>query len=187
MSESSKATEQAGSNNAERQALVVTAVGPDRSGLVKDLASYVRERGGNIEDTRMSKLGGEFAVLLLVTGSEEALSRLEQVEALEKSLSISCFTKRTNTAPPEGALYELEASGFDQPGIVEAVSQVLAEKKVNVTSFSSRVENVPLTGTLMFFLNAEIALPAGVLVHELEGALAATCERENLEYILQKA
>lgn len=187
MSESSKATGQGGADLGARQALVITALGPDRPGLVKDLASHVREHGGNIEDTRMSKLGGEFAVLLLVTGGEKALSDLEEFTSLEKNLGISCFSKRTSTSPAEGALYELEASGFDQPGIVEAVSQVLAEKKVNVTSFSSRVENVPLTGTLMFFLNAEVALPEGVLIHELEGALAAVCERENLEYILQKA
>lgn len=172
----------------DRPALVLTALGPDRPGIVKEIASYVRRHGGNIEDTRMSKLGGEFAVLVLITGQDESISKLEQsLSELDVALSISCFMKRTTTSPPSGTLYQLEASGFDQPGIVESVTHVLAEKGVNVTSFSSRVENVPLTGTAMFFLDAQISLPDGMLIRELDGALSAMCERENLEYILQQA
>lgn len=188
MTDSTQAPHANPSLGPSRPALVLTALGPDRPGIVKEIASYVRRHGGNIEDTRMSKLGGEFAVLVLITGQDESISKLEQsLSELDVALGISCFMKRTLTSPPSGTLYQLEASGFDQPGIVESVSQVLAEKGVNVTSFSSRVENVPLTGTAMFFLDAQISLPEGMLIRELDGALSAMCERENLEYILQQA
>ncbi len=188
MTDSSHAPSANSAPGPTRPALVLTALGPDRPGIVKEIASYVRRHGGNIEDTRMSKLGGEFAVLVLVTGQLESISQLEKsLSELDAALGISCFMRRTTTTPASGTLYQLEASGFDQPGIVENVSQVLAEKGVNVTSFSSRVENVPLSGTAMFFLDAQISLPDGMLIRELEGALSAVCERENLEYILQQA
>ena len=50
----------------DRGYVVLTAVGPDRPGLVNALASLIRDAGANIEDSRMAILGGEFAVILLI-------------------------------------------------------------------------------------------------------------------------
>ncbi len=52
--------------------LVLTAVGPDRPGLVSEISSMVLSAGANLEDSRMAILGGEFALLVLVSGDEKA-------------------------------------------------------------------------------------------------------------------
>jgi len=47
--------------------LVLTLTGPDRIGIVEKVTGLLLERGGNVETSRMARLGGEFAVLMLVS------------------------------------------------------------------------------------------------------------------------
>lgn len=167
---------------------MLTAVGPDRPGLVSALSSWIREAGANLEDTRMAQLGGEFALILLLTGPPEALERVEGLgPRIERELGLTCTGRRTNpVVPPSGALaYRLKVSGIDRPGIVQRVSGVLAPRSINVASLSSRVANAPLTGTPMFHLDATLQIPSGVALSELRTALATTCDEENLDFSLE--
>lgn len=173
-----------------RPGLVVTAVGPDRPGLVKEFAGHIRKLGGNIEDTRMSKLGGEFAVLVLVTGDAAALSELKATSTqLESALGVTCFFHDTSTvaSSSDTSLFIFHASGLDHPGIVESITDVLAARSINVTSFTSWIENAPLTGTPVFVIEAELDVPKEANHQELKSSLAEVCARENLEFSLEKA
>lgn len=172
-------------HNAARPGLVITAVGPDRPGLIFDLSTQITSHGANIEDTRMSKLGGMFAVLMLVTGTESALSELlsERLQ-LERSLGINCFLAPTHaSASPVSELWRFSTTGIDRPGIVAIVSELLAKNGVNVTSFLSRIENAPLSGTPLFVLEAECVVAEGTSKPIIESTLKAACEREGLELI----
>lgn len=171
-----------------RPSLVITAVGPDRPGLVSALSAWIREAGANLADARMAQLGGEFALILLVTGLPEALLRVEGLRnRIEGELNLSFFSRMTSSSPPPpGALpYRLRVSGIDRPGIVQSVSGVLAPRGINVASLSSRVANAPLTGTPMFSLEAALQVPGSVTLSELRAALAATCDEENLDFSLE--
>lgn len=173
---------------AGRTGLVVTALGPDRPGLVNRLAAFVGRAGCNIEDARMAKLGGEFAVLVFVTGSTDALSNLEAGRAdIERELSVTCFMKPTTDALPGGdsLVYHLTASGLDRPGIVESVSEVLASRSINVASLTSRVTYAPWSGTPVFQLEAELQVPSGVPLRQLKDELTDACARENLDFTLE--
>jgi len=59
------------------QLIVISALGSDRPGIVESLSRAVLEHNGNILDSRMTVLGGEFAVLMLVSGSDATLDQLE--------------------------------------------------------------------------------------------------------------
>jgi glycine cleavage system transcriptional repressor len=160
-------------------------VGPDRPGLVRELAGHIRKLGGNIEDTRMSKLGGEFAVLVLVTGDAAALGELKaSAPQLESALGVSCFVRDTSTGARSigTSLFNFRASGVDHPGIVESITEVLAVRSINVTSFTSWIENAPLTGTPMFVIDVEVELPGKADYQELVSSLGEACARENLEF-----
>lgn len=181
-------TQPSAADGESRKCLVLTAIGPDRPGLVNALSGVIREAGANLEDTRMAQLGGEFALILLVTGSEGALAAVESQEPrIEKKLGLTCFSKRTTpSAPAADSLgYRMRVSGIDRPGIVLQVSGVLAQRGINVTSLSSRVANAPLTGTPMFYLDAVLQVPGGVALSELRRALGATCDEENLDFSLE--
>jgi glycine cleavage system transcriptional repressor len=172
----------------ERAGLVMTWIGPDRPGLVSQIAAFVREAGGNIEDTRMAKLGGEFAVLMFVSGPEATLRALEtQSGPLRGKLELTSFTKRTHVGPTpnQTLVYTITVNALDRAGIVEAVTRVLADHSINVVSLSSRVEPAPWSGSPLFELSAELHVPGDVALATLRRELDRTSERENLDYTLK--
>jgi glycine cleavage system transcriptional repressor len=172
----------------ERRYKVLTAVGRDRPGLVQKIASAIHESGANLEDSRMAILGGEFALILLLSGSADAVSKAnERVRELGGELALRVFMDDTAKAPQGAFLpYRLKVSGFDHPGIVAAVTRVLASRAVNVASLESRVQYAPESGTPMFLLGAELQVPSEEVLGALRAELVATCEDESLEFTLER-
>ena len=172
----------------ERRYKVLTAVGRDRPGLVQKIASAIHEADANLEDSRMAILGGEFALILLLSGSPFAVAKAtERVRELGTELSLRVFLDDTAKAPQAAFLpFHLKVTGFDHPGIVAAVTRVLASRAVNVASLESRVQHAPESGTPMFLLSAELQVPSPEVLGALRAELVATCEDESLEFILEE-
>jgi glycine cleavage system transcriptional repressor len=168
--------------------LVLTAVGPDRPGLVSEIAAAIHGAGANLEDSRMAILGGEFALLLLLSGPESAASAVEKAAApLGERLGLRVVSKRTGRGHAKNFLpYRISVSGFDRPGIVLRVSEILARRGVNVASLESHLAYAPLSGTPMFVLDAELQVPSEVALAELRRELSAECEEENLDLSLER-
>ena len=51
-----------------REELILSATEPDRPGLVAELTGYIAECECNIEDSRVSVLGGHAGLMFLVSG-----------------------------------------------------------------------------------------------------------------------
>lgn len=171
----------------EKTYLVLTAVGPDRPGLVSDLAAAIHAGGANLEDSRMAILGGEFALLMLVSGSEAAAAAVERAAGpLGEKLGLRVLSKRTERGPQKHFLpYRIGVTGVDRPGIVSRVSEILARRGVNVASLESRIAYAPLSGTPMFVLEAELQVPSEVALAELRRELTKQCDDENLDLSLE--
>jgi glycine cleavage system transcriptional repressor len=174
--------------SSEKSYLVVTAIGPDRAGLVSELSSLIHAAGANLEDSRMAVLGGEFALLLLVSGPEPVLARAEaRLREGEAGLGLKLMLKRT-TGPRKVAGVSpcaIRVSGFDRPGIVQTVTSILARRGVNVTALESRVAHAPESGTPLFVLEAELEVPSEIALAALREELSSKCEDENLDLLLQ--
>lgn len=173
---------------ADRGYMVFTAVGPDRAGLVNEISSAIHAAGANLEDSRMAILGGEFALILLLAGSPDALERVKQAGAtLEAKLGLRCVLKETRTPSGLGdhLLYRLRLTGVDRPGIVMAIAGLLASRGVNLASLESRVTYAPLSGTPMFVLEADLQVPSRLDLSGLRADVAARCEAENLDFTLE--
>lgn len=174
-------------DTSDKTYLVLTAVGPDRPGLVSEIASAIHGAGANLEDSRMAILGGEFALLLLLSGPERAATAVEQAALpLGERLGLRVLSKRTGPGRHRDFLpYRIGVTGLDRPGIVLRISEILARRGVNVASLESRVVYAPLSGTPLFVLEAELQLPSEVALSELRRELAAQCEEENLDVSLE--
>ncbi len=173
--------------DASKTMLVVTAVGPDRPGLVKAVSSVVLGAGASLSDSRMAILGGEFALLVLVEGGEAALAKVEAATpGLERELGLKILAKRTRAEAPRGGLrpYSIRVTGLDRPGIVHGVTDLLAARDINVAALESRVVNAPLTGTPMFVLDAKLQVPSEIALSELRRVLQTLCDDENLDFSL---
>jgi glycine cleavage system transcriptional repressor len=167
--------------------LVLTAVGPDRPGLVNRISALIHQAGANLEDSRMAILGGEFALLVLVSGPEAAVAKVEQqASRLEAELGLKLLSKRTKAETQRAFLpYGIRVSGVDRPGIVRAVADVFERRAINVASLESRVTYAPDSGTPLFFLEAELEVPSEASLSELRRALTALSDEENLDVALE--
>ena len=175
------------SDPSDKTYLVLTAVGPDRPGLVSEIASAIHGAGANLEDSRMAILGGEFALLLLLSGPEAAAAAIEKAAGpLGERLGLRVLSKRTARGQHRDFLpYRISVTGFDRPGIVLKISEILARRGVNVASLESRLAYAPLSGTPMFVLEAELQVPSEVALAELRRELSAQCDEENLDLSLE--
>jgi glycine cleavage system transcriptional repressor len=167
--------------------LVLTAVGPDRPGLVSEISSAVLAAGANLEDSRMAILGGEFALLVLVSGNEQAMREVEaRGDALGTRLGLRLLTKATTSRQPAHDFlpFQIRVTGVDRPGIVQRVTAVLAGRGVNVASLESRLEFAPESGTPMFILEANLQIPSALALEDLRRELSRACEEESWDYTL---
>lgn len=169
--------------------LLITAVGPDRPGIVDDLSGWIFESGLNIEESRMTQLGGEFAILMLVSDPEGKGTDLEsRRDAFEASSGLTLFIHAARPGPlPSGQPvlpYALTATALDHPGIVHRVTRLLRSHSINIVEAGTRTTPAPFTGTPIFRLDIEMDIPAGVSLARLREELRALGEQENIDFDL---
>jgi glycine cleavage system regulatory protein len=146
--------------------LVMTIISPDRTGLVEAIARAVADHGGNWLESRMCRLGGEFAGILRIEIPEEKRDvLLEELQILEANgVQIVLRADRSGaslSAAASGQQAKLEVVGADRPGIVREISSALARSNVNVEEFSSEITSAPMSGEPLFKAGARLQLPPG--------------------------
>ena len=139
--------------------LVITLVGADRTGLVESVARVVAEHDGNWLESRMCRLGGEFAGILRVEIPAEKKSAL--LAALQKISGLNVVIQPTQSAVVAalGRQTKLEIVGSDRPGIVREITSALARANVNVEEFFSELVSAPMSGETLFKAIARLQLP----------------------------
>ena len=170
------------------QQLVISAIGQDRKGLVSQLSKAIVENGANILDSRMTILGGEFAILILVTAPWNALAKLEQhLPTLAQELDLTLISKRTNTAEPsEPALpYHVEVVAIDQPGIVKEIAGFFSEQGVNIHDLNTIRYQAAHTGTPLFSISMTLNVPATLSLSELRERFFSLCDDQNIDGIIE--
>ena len=139
--------------------LVMTIIGPDKTGLVESIARAVAAHGGNWLESRMCRLGGEFAGILRVELPAEKKSPLLAALQRISGLTVTVRDDETKVAPAPARLTRLEIIGHDRPGIVREITSALARAGVNVEEFSSEVASAPMSGEDLFKASARLQLP----------------------------
>jgi len=150
--------------------LVMTIISPDRTGLVESIARVVAAQGGNWLESRMCRLGGEFAGLLRIeipAANKAAL--LDALQSLQQDgLQILIRADQSAAAGVSGRQTKLEIVGSDRPGIVREITSALARAGVNVEEFSSEVVSAPMSGETLFKACARLRLPENCNVAALK-------------------
>jgi glycine cleavage system regulatory protein len=145
--------------------LVMTVIGSDRPGLVQMVAARVADHGGNWLESRMCRLGGQFAGILRV--EVETKRRDELVNAL-RTLEVDGLRVIIHAEGAaaeqraQGALARIELVGTDRPGILRSVSGVFAAHGVNVEELESERVNAAMDGGMLFQARATVFVPANV-------------------------
>lgn len=171
----------------ERQFMVLSALGPDKPGLVAEVTRFLSDHGANVEDSRMAVLGGEFGILLLFSaaGEEHLRAVVEEAKLLEKTTGLTVMFRPT-VSPEEhrkaaAVPCRITASALDQEGIVRAISQALYRAGVNIVSMQTHAYHAPVTGSPLFGLEASVDVPQGVSVTGMRQALEEVAVRHGFD------
>lgn len=164
---------------------VLTLTGPDRIGIVDALTRLLLDRGANVETSRMARLGGEFAMLMLVSvGSEQITSIDEDLLGLAAQ-GYKITTSRAQQSYAEAYLgwvaYRIEAHGADHEGIIHQLAHYLSEHGINIESMDSETFPAPLSGAPLITMTAEVVVPPGLSGHNWEAGLENIGHQMNLE------
>jgi len=164
--------------------LVITALGEDRPGIVDELSNALTAHELNIEDSRMSVLGGEFAILMLVSGAGNSINAfMDETSSLEASLRMKLLVKPTRKKAETQTLapYAVEVVSMDHPGIVRDIAQFFSSRKINIIELETSRYAAAHTGTPMFALHMTVEIAADQSIGKLREEFVAMCDQLNLD------
>ena len=170
------------------QLIVISAIGTDRTGVVQDLTKVVLACGGNIEESRMTTLGSEFAMLLLVSGNWHTLSRLQQgLDKLCEDGALTVSVRKTDAKPVEEDRmpYAVDVVALDQQGIVFNLANFFASRDIEIADVATRSYAAAHTGAPMFAVQMAVNVPSSIHVAQLREEFLDLCDRLNLDAILE--
>ncbi len=169
--------------------LVISAIGSDRPGIVNALSQLIVQNNGNIDDSRMTVLGGEFAIILLISASLNELKTIEQVLKQQANyLELNIITKQTDgDALPHSVSVEkkipyiVEVLAMDNPGIVYQLADFFSSREINIQSLQTDRYPAPHTGTQMFAIEMIITVPQSIIINDLREDFLNLCDDMNLD------
>ena len=174
-------------NQTQDSNLVISAIGTDQPGIVNQLSKLCAECDCNIVDSRMTVLGGEFAVIMLISGNWDSIAKLENaLPDLAEQLNLTTTAKRTGKRQTSEAFsYTVNVVALDNPGIVHEISQFFSARKINIDDLATGTYSAPHTGTQMFNLNMLIQIPSNTHIASLRDEFMDFCDDRNLDAIIE--
>ena len=148
---------------------MLTLIGEDRPGIVAAVTRALFEFGLNLGETSMLRLGGNFTVMMMVSGAQDEDALRERLAPVVEALGM-CL----NIDPIQAHLHEhlvpniqVTVTGADRAGIVAQVTTALAESGFNILDLESDVAGTAEKPVYIM----QIAGVASVPVEVIERAL----------------
>ena len=169
--------------------IVLTLTGRDKIGLVDHVTSFVVKRGGNVESSRMAHLGGEFAMLMLISLPDGESESIEQDFQQLRSEGYQVTLVSTEEAKKyEGWVpYEIEVTGADHEGIIHDISHYLASRGINIESMDTSSTPAPMSGTPLFMMKGIVLVPPKLNFHSWGDELEEIGDKLNVNVKVEMA
>ena len=165
--------------------LVLTLTGPDRIGIVEEVTRVLLEAVGNVESSRMARLGGEFAVIALVALPSGGIGDIE--DALEPLIAAGYRVTVTRTGAAAGVVqagwrpYRIAVQGADHEGIIHEIAGGLSSAGITIESVETGVAEAPISGAPLFWMTALVAVPPQLAEAEWTAALKHAAEQSGVD------
>ncbi|NIL93464.1 MAG: glycine cleavage system protein R [Woeseiaceae bacterium] len=172
------------------QLIVLSAIGTDRTGVVQDITRVIMACDGNIEESRMTTLGSEFAMLMLVSGNWATLGKLEkELDKLADKDNLTFTIRKTGErAIKEDRMpYMVDAVSLDHQGIVYGLANFFAAHDIEIADVATRSYSAAHTGAPMFAVQMAVNIPSSVHIAQLRDEFHELCDRLNLDAIIEPA
>jgi glycine cleavage system transcriptional repressor len=169
---------------------VMTAFCKDRPGIVADITETIFENGCNLEDSTMTSMLDEFAIILLLSGKGDGIEKqlIKDCRRLEREKGITAFLRSVEVKDKKSRkkfyTKAINVDGVDQSGIVYKVSRFLADNNINIENLTSRRLISPETGTAIYSMEIKVQVPEKISLEQLEKGLSQVGEELNVEIII---
>ncbi len=159
--------------------LIISILGPDKSGLVKSLSETLNRFQGNWTESRMSHLAGMFAGLLLVSIPTDQVSELTSALEALQSDGLHIHVERSDEIQTSKAttMLSLDLLGQDRPGIIQDITEQLAHLNVNIEELESHIKEASMSGGVLFYAQLKLGLPEGVSPDAVQDALESMSDQ----------
>ncbi len=166
---------------------IMSAFSKDRPGVVADVTEVIYENGCNLEDSNMTNILDEFALILLFTGKGDNLEDqlLRDCRRLEREKGITAFIRSVEvedqTTKLDFITKIINVEGIDQTGIVFKISRFLADNNINIENLTSRRFTSPESGVALYFMAITVQIPESISLNQVENGLSRVGEELNLD------
>ena len=137
--------------------LVISCIGPDRTGIVDTLSKVISRHNGNWQMSSLHHLSSFFAGVIEVAVDKKSTQAL--TDDLKNIVGLSCqieLAEPNVTQVNTNLILELTAN--DRAGIVQEISSVIHNQGGNLIKLVSSQSSAPHAGQLMFKAKVEIAM-----------------------------
>ncbi|MDO3377356.1 glycine cleavage system protein R [Geoalkalibacter halelectricus] len=149
----------------------LTIIGRDRTGIVSHVTEILYRLGCNIADSSCSILGGQFAMILIISHPEytdresfgDVFAPLE-----ETNLSVFLRTLRPGGEKRpdlQGEICMISVYGSDKPGIVYRVAKELGDRRINITDLNTKL--IGSESRPVYVMMIEAVLPDHLSIEDL--------------------
>ncbi len=167
---------------------VISVLGSNRPDLMDTIFKAVNDCGCNVEDGRMSRLAGEFALFMMLSGPWDAIAKIEDtIPKLEKRLDISITIRRTETPQTSSPSmpYAVEVVSVNRAGLVYDICGFFSSREIGIEDMYSGTYLAAHTGTEMFSLQLTISIPTEISIATLRGDFMEFCDQLNIDSIME--
>ena len=168
--------------------LVITAMGSDRPGIVSKVARLASDCDCDIVDSRMALFGNEFTLIMMVSGSWAAITKIEStLPSLSVEMELMTIMKRTSKHTPQNYISRIEVSfnGKDQRGTMKRITQFLADRSLDLAAVRSYADEVS-PGEQIQHVFLAINIPEKVELEKLEKSIHGLAEEMSLECTIKR-
>lgn len=144
--------------------VVMTVLGADHPGIVDRLARIIRQREGNWLESRMARLGGQFAGIVAARVPAASLDALQKdldglaAEGLLVTLQPGAPADDSTTAEARELHMRIEILSPDRPGILRELTSLLEKHSANVEELATRIVPAEFSGEPLFKAHLRVAL-----------------------------
>jgi len=164
--------------------IVLTLTGHDRVGIVEEIMKVMVKNGGNVKNSRMARLGGEFVMLALIELDEKDLPAFETDAQKLKDTGFQVTFQQTEDDHIKkfaGWLpYQIEVLGADHEGIIYEISRHLAQQGINFEDVETTTAPAPMSGTPLFKMTAMVLVPPNLSFHKWSDSLEEIGDKLNV-------
>lgn len=168
------------------QNAILVATGRDRPGVMDEVADFVISHGGSIADSRSINLRGQFALLVLLGGSADAMAKIQSgMGQFAGKIGIHARLEPASAATTSDTFpYRLTATGRDHPKVIHGISHLMRVLNINIESLQTQEAGENGPGERSFRMELGLAVPREVPIVKLREFLDHLCREMEVTYDL---